>query len=333
MADLLRITECGLYCEAGDFYIDPWRTVDRAVITHAHSDHARRGSTRYLCAERGAALLDARIGPAEIQAVRYGEEIGINGVSVSLHPAGHILGSAQVRVEHRGEVWVVTGDYKTDSDPTCENFELVPCNTLVTECTFGLPVYCWPDPADVFSSINAWWRQNQEAGKTSVLFGYALGKAQRLLGGLDADIGPIYTHGAVENLTRLYRAAGVEIPSTTHVSDEQTPNDWSRAMVVAPQSANGSAWMRRFGSTSTAFASGWMRIRGRRTQRAVDRGFILSDHVDWPALMDVVRASGAERVIATHGYTDTIVRYLNEQGVRAEAMPTRYTGEEEGETS
>ena len=331
LADLLCITKRGLYCEAGDFYVDPWRAVDRAVITHAHSDHAHRGSKRYLCARRGAALLDARVGPAQIEAVDYGESVDFNGVRVSLHPAGHILGSAQVRVEHHGEVWVVTGDYKTDADPTCDDFELVRCDTLITECTFGLPVYCWPKPDDVFAAINTWWRQNQEAGKTSILFGYALGKAQRLIGGLDASIGPILTHGAVEKLTALYREAGVQLPPTAHVSDENAPQDFSRAMVVAPQSANGSAWLRRFHPASTAFASGWMRIRGRRRQRAVDRGFILSDHVDWPALMEVIDASGAERVIATHGYTDTVVRYLRERGCRAEAMPTRFRGEEEGE--
>ena len=331
MADLLTITPAGLYCEAGDFYVDPWRAVDRAVITHAHSDHARSGSASYLCARRGRALLNARIGPAKIESVEYGEPVAMNGVRVTLHPAGHILGSAQVRIEYRGEVWVVTGDYKTDPDPTCDPFELLNCHTLITECTFGLPVYCWPDPGTVFDSINSWWRQNQEAGKASLLFGYALGKAQRLIGGLDPTIGPIYTHGAVEKLTTLYRYAGVDLPPTTHVSAENAPADWSRAMIVAPQSAGGSAWVRRFGPYSTAFASGWMRIRGRRRQRAVDRGFILSDHIDWPALMTVIQQSGAERIIATHGYTDTVVRYLKERGLRAEAMPTRFRGEQDDE--
>ena len=329
MADLLTITPAGLYCEAGDFYVDPWRAVNRAVITHAHSDHARRGSTKYLCARRGRDLLNARIGPAEIEGVEFGEPVMMNGVRVSLHPAGHILGSAQVRIEHRGEVWVVTGDYKTDPDPTSDSFELVNCHTLITECTFGLPVYCWPDPDAIFDSINRWWRQNQEAGKTSLLFGYALGKAQRLLAGLDATIGPIYTHGAVEKLTEVYRRSGVDLPATTYVSDENAPADWSRALIVAPQSAGGSPWIRRFSPFSTAFASGWMRIRGRRRQRAVDRGFILSDHIDWPALMAVIRQSGAERVIATHGYTDAVVRYLTETGLRAEAMPTRFRGEQD----
>ncbi len=329
VADLLSITPSGLYCEAGDFYVDPWRAVERAVITHAHSDHARPGSKRYLCAARGAALLNARIGPAEIEGVPFGEPVNINGVRVSLHPAGHILGSAQVRIEYKGRVWVVTGDYKTDPDPTSDDFELIRCHTLITECTFGLPVYCWPKPAEVFEAINAWWRLNQEAGKTSVLFGYALGKAQRLIGGLDPGIGPIYTHGAVEKLTDLYRSAGVELPPTIHVSDEPAAADWSRAMVLAPQSENGRAWTRRFAPYSTAFASGWMRIRGRRRQRAVDRGFVLSDHVDWPALVDVIAESGAERIIATHGYTDTVVRYLQEQGMQAEAMPTRYRAEGE----
>ena len=329
MGDLLQLTKCGLYCEAGDFYVDPWRAVERAVITHAHSDHARRGSDSYLCADPCKRILQTRLGDINADSVAYGEPVNINGVHVSLHPAGHILGSAQVRIEHRGEVWVVTGDYKTDADPTCDAFELVPCNTLITECTFGLPVYRWPKPADVFNRINAWWRLNQQRGKASVLFGYALGKAQRLLGGVDASIGPIYTHGAVEKMTAVYRQEGVALPPTTYVTTESAPEDWSRALIIAPTSANGAAWMRRFGDHSTAFASGWMRIRGRRRQRSVDRGFILSDHVDWSQLLDVTAESGAERVLATHGYSDTVVRYLSSAGIEAAALPTRFRGEED----
>lgn len=329
MGDLLRVTNCGLYCEAGDFYVDPWRGVDRAVVTHAHSDHARRGSKSYLCADSCKRILEKRLGQINVESVAYGEPVTINGVRVSLHPAGHILGSAQIRIEHNGEVWVVTGDYKTDEDATCEAFELVPCHTLVSECTFGLPVYRWPKPSDVFNRINAWWRLNQERGKASVLFGYALGKAQRLIGGVDPSIGPIYTHGAVEKLTAIYRQEGVELPTTTYVTTESAPEDWSRALIIAPTSANGAAWMRRFGDHSTAFASGWMRIRGRRRQRSVDRGFILSDHVDWSQLLDVIDASGAERVLATHGYSDTVVRYLTSTGIDAAVLPTRFRGEED----
>jgi putative mRNA 3-end processing factor len=325
--DLLQATDCGLYCAAGDFYVDPWRPVDRAVITHAHSDHARRGSKKYLAAAPGASLLTARLGAIGLETLPYGRRITLNRVSLSFHPAGHILGSSQVRIEHDGHVWVVTGDYKTDPDPTCEAFELVRCHTLVTECTFGLPIYRWPGPRDVFASIHAWWRRNQEQGRTSVIFGYALGKAQRILGGLDPSTGPIFTHGAVENLAAIYRREGITLPPTKHVSDGAAGLD--RGLVVAPESANGSLWLRRFSNPSTAFASGWMMIRGRRRQRSVDRGFILSDHVDWPSLLRVIAESGADRVLATHGYADTLSRFLRERGLAAEPLPTHFRGETE----
>ena len=264
-----------------------------------------------------------------VEGLAYGERRRVGEVNVSFHPAGHILGSAQVRVEQGGEVWVITGDYKTDPDPTSAPFELLRCHTLVTESTFALPIYRWPAPMTTFSAINAWWRSNAEEGRASLLFGYALGKAQRLLAGLDAEIGPIYTHGAVERLNQVYRTAGVPLPPTQYVGDADSGSSWSGAMVIAPQSANGSVWMRRFGNASTAFASGWMTIRGRRRQRSVDRGFILSDHVDWPALLQVVRDSGAERVIATHGYSDVLVRFLREQGLQAEALATEFRGEDD----
>ncbi len=325
---LIRRTEYGLYCEPGDFHIDPWKPVRRALITHAHSDHARYGSTSYLTAASGARLVAMRTGSDAVEGIPYGETRTINGVRVSFHPAGHILGSAQIRVEYRGEVWVVTGDYKIDPDASCEPFELVPCHTLITECTFGMPIYRWEPPESVFGEISDWWRTNAEAGRASLLFGYALGKAQRLLAGLDATIGPIFTHGAVERLNRVYREEGVSLPHTRHVT-EGNREEWSRGIVVAPQSANGSLWMRKFGDLSTSFASGWMTIRGRRRQRSVDRGFILSDHVDWPQLLSVIQASGAEHVIATHGYTDVLVRYLREQGIRAYALETEYRGEDD----
>ena len=325
---LIHRTDYGLYCEAGDFHIDPWRPVQRAIITHAHSDHARAGSSAYLTAEPGARLVALRTRSEAVEGIPYGESRVINGVRISFHPAGHILGSAQVRVEHRGEVWVVTGDYKIDPDPSCEAFELVQCDTLITECTFGMPIYRWEPVTSVFAEIGEWWRSNAESGRASLLFGYALGKAQRLLAGLDEEIGPIFTHGAVDRLNAVYRAEGIRLPATRHVT-EGTKEEWSRGIVVAPQSANGSPWMRRFGDSLTAFASGWMTIRGRRKQRSVDRGFVLSDHVDWPQLLAVIESTGAERVIATHGYTDVLVRYLREKGLQAEALETDYRGEDD----
>lgn len=327
--DLIRLTEAGFYCPAGDFYIDPWQPVARAVITHAHSDHARWGSRSYLCARDGAGVLRSRMGAqASIQAVAYGEPVRINGVEVSLHPAGHILGSAQVRVAHRGQVWCLSGDYKTGADdPTCASFEPVRCHSFVTEATFALPIYRWQPQAELFAAINAWWRANQATGRASLLLGYALGKAQRLLAGLDPSLGPILCHGAVERLNRDYRAAGIALPPTEYSGAMARGFDWSRALIVAPPSAHGTPWTRRFGELSTAFASGWMRIRGTRRRRAVDRGFVVSDHADWPGLLDAIAATGAERVWVTHGYTAVLARHLEEQGLQAYAVPTRFEGE------
>jgi putative mRNA 3-end processing factor len=317
-----------LYCPAGGFHVDPWRPVERAVVTHAHADHARPGSRRYLAARPGERVLRARMGDeAEITDVDYGEAVDHNGVRVSLHPAGHVLGSAQVRIEHKGRVLVVSGDYKVEPDPTCAAFEPVRCHTFVTESTFGLPIYRWQPSEEVFADVNAWWRANQNEGRASLLFGYALGKAQRLLAGLDEGVGPIFTHGAVEKLARAYRDSGVSLPATTHVGEAPRGVDWSQAMIVAPPSAHGSSWARKFGPTSTALASGWMRIRGTRRRRAVDRGFVLSDHADWPGLLGAIAATGAEEVWVTHGYVAVLVRHLTEQGVNAKAVATHFEGE------
>jgi putative mRNA 3-end processing factor len=325
---LLQLTEAGFYCSAGNFYIDPWQPVERAVVTHAHADHLARGCRAYLVASPGELLARIRLGgSARLEALPYAEPLSIHGVRVSLHPAGHILGSAQVRLERAGEAWVVSGDYKTDPDPTCAPFELVRCHTFVTEATFGLPVYRWPPQTEVFAAIDAWWRANQQAGRASVLYAYALGKAQRVLAGVDASIGPIYTHGAVEGMNRAYRQAGVYLPPTELVTGAARP-DWSRALIVAPPSARGAPWVRRFGAQSSAFASGWMRIRGMRRQRAVDRGFVLSDHADWPGLNETITATGAERVWVMHGYVAVLVRWLREQGVEAYSVATRYSDEE-----
>ena len=324
---LLRVTDRGLYCEAGDFHIDPWASVDRAVVTHAHGDHVAWGCRAYLTASPGAGILGLRLDPgARIRGAAYGEPVEVNGVRVSLHPAGHILGSAQVRVEYGGEVWVVSGDYKTDPDPTCTAFETVRCHTFVTECTFGLPVYRWRPTGDVMAEVHAWWRANQSAGKASLLFGYALGKAQRLIAGLDPSVGPILTHGSVERMNAAYRAEGAPLAPTTHVAASDR-TQWKRAIIVAPPSTDGSTWARRFGAQSTAFASGWMAIRGTRRRRAVDRGFAISDHVDWPSLLAAIDATSAERIWATHGYTGVLVRWLREHGREAQAIETRYEGE------
>jgi len=313
-----------MYCPAGDFYIDPWRPVDHAVITHAHADHARRGHAHYLAAAPAEGVLRSRLGEIDLQAVAYGDVIEHRGVRVSLHPAGHVLGSAQVRVEHQGRVWVASGDYKVDSDPTCLPFEPVRCHCFITESTFGLPIYRWPTPAEVFADIDAWWRGNAAAGRASMLMAYSFGKAQRILAGVDASIGPIVVHGAVEPLNRAYRAAGVALPETQLVTEVKDKADLRRALVIAPPSVQGTPWSRRFGDYGDAFASGWMLVRGARRRRSVDRGFVLSDHADWPGLQSAIAATGAERVIVTHGYEAVMVRWLQEQGLEAGSFETEF---------
>ena len=319
---ILKSTPDGLYCPPGDFYIDPLRPVARAVITHAHADHARSGSRAYLCAREGHAILQARLGTdAQIETLSYGEVVHRNGVALSLHPAGHIRGSAQVKIVHRGHTTVVSGDYKTHSDPTCTPLEPLPCHTFISESTFGLPIFKWPPVEEVIAAINAWWRANSDQGRTSILFAYALGKAQRILAGLDATIGPILTHGAVEKINRIYRHDGVNLPETHYVDDVKERELRREALVIAPPSADNPAWMRRFPHRSRAFASGWMRIRGHRRRRSMDRGFVLSDHGDWEALVGTIAASGAETIGITHGYAAEMVRWLNEQGRQAATVP------------
>jgi len=327
--DLVRQTDRGLYCEAGDFHVDPWRPVDRAVITHAHADHARRGHRRYLAVDASEPVLRRRLGGVALQGVAYGEPVTINGVRVSLHPAGHVLGSAQVRIEHRGEVWVVSGDYKVEPDVTCVPFEPVRAHAFVTESTFGLPVYRWQPRAVLFAQIGAWWRGNADAGRASVLYAYSFGKAQRIVAGVDAGIGPIVCHGAVQSLNEAYRESGVALPPTLLASEVTDRSVLSRALVIAPPSARGLPWLARFGDASDAFASGWMQLRGARRRQSVDRGFVLSDHADWPGLQQAIGASGASRVFVTHGYVPVMVRWLASQGYEACAFETEYGGEQD----
>lgn len=325
---MIENTESGLYCRAGDFYIDPWKPVNRAVITHAHADHARHGCGSYLATPQCAILLKTRLGSGiTVQELPYGMPLDVNGIRLSLHPAGHILGSAQVRLERRGEVWVVTGDFKRHPDPTCAPFEPLRCHTLVTESTFGLPVFNWPAAEEAFSEINAWWRKNKEHGRACILFAYALGKAERIVAQVDAGIGPIFTHGAVQHMLDVYRQAGVPLPPTLPVSEDRQRETVTGALVIAPPSAAGSPWMRRFPGASRAFASGWMQIRGYRRRRAVDRGFVLSDHADWNGLLNTIYTSGAETVWVTHGYVEEMVQFLREKGIAAEALRTASSGE------
>lgn len=332
MQDMVVTRREGLYCVPGGFYIDPWRPVDRAVITHAHADHARIGHGRYLAAAPGAGVLKSRLGDIQLDALPYGERVVHNGVTISLHPAGHVLGSAQVRLEYRGEVWVASGDYKVEGDPTCAPFEPVRCDTFITESTFGLPIYQWRPQEEIFSDINDWWRRNAADDRASVLYCYAFGKAQRILSGIDPSIGPIICHGAVEPVNRAYREAGVPLPPTRMVTDVTDKTELRRALVLAPPSAGASPWIKRFGDYSDGFASGWMLLRGARRRRSVDRGFVLSDHADWPGLMQAIKSTEAQRVIVTHGQVAVMVRWLQQNGLDAGAFTTEYGAEEDMET-
>ena len=327
--DLVIATPQGLYCPPGDFYIDPWRSVDRAVITHAHADHARRGHRHYLAAAPGEGVLRSRMGEISLDAVPYGEKVVHNGVTISLHPAGHVLGSSQVRIEYRGEIWVASGDYKIGTDPTCLPFEPVRCHTFITESTFGLPIYRWQNDNDLFAEINAWWRENGDAGRASVVYPYAFGKAQRVLAGVVPSVGTIVIHGAVDPLNTAYRAAGVPLPPAFKVTDIEDKALLRRCLVVAPPSAQGTPWLRRFGEYSDGFASGWMQVRGAQRRRGVDRGFVMSDHADWPGLQYAIKESGAETVYVTHGSVGPMVRWLTEQGYEALSFTTEYGDEED----
>lgn len=316
---LVQVTRQGLYCERGGFHIDPWRPVERAVLTHAHSDHARPGSARYLATTSSLGILRRRLGAdAVVEGMAYGEERMVGGVRVSLHPAGHVLGSAQVRLEADGEVWVVAGDYKRAADPSCEPFEVVRCHTFVSEATFALPIYRWAPGAEVAHEIFTWWEQNRAAGINSMVFAYAFGKAQRILAELTRWTDrPVIAHGAVEALVECYREAGVAMVPTTRLGEAERRVKFAGELIVAPPSAFGSAWMRRFQPLQTGFASGWMRVRGVRRRKGYDRGFVLSDHADWPDLLRTVDECGAEQVIATHGFAETLARALRDRGKQA----------------
>jgi putative mRNA 3-end processing factor len=318
---LLRLTAAGLYCSRGGFHIDPWTAVARAVITHAHGDHAVTGSRQYLTAAPGLSILQHRMGPrARIQGLAYGEAVDLEGVRVSLHPAGHILGSAQVRVEHKGEVWVVSGDYKVAPDATCQAFEPVRCDTFITESTFGHSHYHWEPQAATFARIHDWWRSNQAAGRASLLYAYSLGKAQRLLAGLDQSIGPVHAHPVIERMSELYRQAGVPLPACD--ANGATAADWTRSLILIPPAARWSPDLPFHGHYTTAFASGWMVLPDQAAKRGVETGFALSDHADYDELLGAVAATGAQRILVTHGYIDEFVATLKHRGYDAVSQMT-----------
>jgi putative mRNA 3-end processing factor len=335
---VLKETAQGLHCPAGGFYIDPWQPVERALLTHAHGDHARPGSAAYLCTPQTVPLLRRRFGPdAVLESLPYGQPMTIGSVQVSFHPAGHVLGSAQIRIEGEEGVWVVAGDYKRAADPTCTPFEPVRCDTFITESTFGLPIYRWDETSAIMADILAWWNASRDAGKTAVIFCYTVGKAQRLLSELSqlTDT-PVYVHGMMTGMIEAYREAGVELPEVRQVI-ERNPSARERkaslagALVLAPLSARGTPWMRRLGTHSDAFASGLMRVRGVRRQRAYDKGFVISDHADWPALLQTISETGAARVLATHGHAEPLARFLQSTGLESGIIRTAWEGEPSGD--
>ena len=327
---LIESTEKGLYCAQGQFYIDPWRPVDKAVITHAHSDHARAGSGSYLCHRLTLPLLELRLGPHFYQGVEWGEPVYLNGVRVSLHPAGHIVGSSQVRVEYGGEVWVASGDYKTENDGLSGAFEPVRCHVFITESTFGLPIYNWKPQEQLFAGMQEWVELNAARDRASVLIAYSLGKAQRVLTGLASLAGPVYLHGAVWNVHQALQRAGIALPGAERVMPDMPKGLFRGKLVVAPPGAEGSSWMRRFGEYALGICSGWMQVRGNVRRRNADAGFALSDHADWKGLLEAIAATGAEKVMVTHGFQAALARYLNEKGIEAVEVKTEYGEDEEG---
>ena len=315
----------GLYCAAGDFYIDPSAPVANAVLTHAHGDHARPGSARYHAAAPGLGLLQWRLGGQAFDVHGYGDEFVLGRTRLSLHPAGHILGSAQLCIEVDGRRWVVSGDYKRQPDPTCAAFVPVPCDGFITEATFAFPVYRWPATDDVVGEIVDWWRGCAARGEAAVLYCYALGKAQRILAELARWQDPLpepmaWLHGAMIEPTQCYAQAGIAMLPTAPVMEQSRRGDFAGKLVLAPPAAQGSPWLRRMGAMSSGYVSGWMRLRGNRRRRSVDRGFVLSDHADWPALLRSIGQSGARQVLAMHGDGHALVRTLREAGLEADQL-------------
>lgn len=325
---LISFTDHGLYCSAGDFYIDPWHPVNHAVITHAHSDHARWGSAHYLCHEDTLPVLRLRLGNINTQSVAWGDPVYKNGVKISLHPAGHIIGSSQIRVEYKGEVCVISGDYKTEADGLSGNFEAIRCHTFITESTFALPIYQWEAQPKMFDNIGQWISNNQQNNTVSILIAYSLGKAQRLLQAITPVTENIFVHGAIWNTHKVLQDHGIPLPDVQRVTPDMPKSSFNRSVVIAPPGATESSWMKKFQPYKTAVCSGWMQVRGNFRRNNTDAGFALSDHADWKGLISAIEATGASKVFVTHGFQSVLSRYLNEKGIEAAEVKTAY-GEED----
>ena len=332
MVNLISFTDKGLFCEAGNFYIDPWQPVERALITHAHSDHAKPGNQFYLCHKYSKPILQLRLGNNHYQTVEWNETIFINGVKISFHPAGHIIGSSQIRLEYKDEVWVVSGDYKRENDGISGKFEPIKCHTFITESTFGLPIYKWKPQQEIYDDIINWISKNKENGKASVLIAYSLGKAQRVLQALKETTQTIFAHGAIYNLQQTLIDAGWDLNPVVRITPE-TPKDLLKdTVVIAPPGAEGTSWMKKLYPYSIGVCSGWMQVRGNARRRNVDAGFALSDHADWNSLLMTVKETGAEKVFVTHGFQAAFSRYLNEKNIAIAAEVKTQFGDEDEET-
>lgn len=330
---ILNFTDKGIYCIPGKFYIDPWKPVDYALITHGHADHARWGMTKYLCHHLTVPILHIRIGKdIQVQGIGYNEPININGVKVSFHPAGHIIGSAQIRMEYKGKVVVVSGDYKLQNDGLSTVFEPVKCHEFVTESTFGLPIYKWASTEKLNESMQNWVLQNQEIGKTSVFVGYSLGKAQRILNAVNG-IAPIYTHYSIAKLNQAYESAGIQLPNYETLDFRESVQHVNKGIVIVPPSLVDTAILKKIPNMVYAICSGWMQVRGARRWRSADAGFAVSDHADWDDLLKAVKETNAEKVYVTHGQTAVFAKYLNKNGIEAVELHTAFGNEDDDETT
>ncbi len=324
---LITLTSKGLFCSQAGLYIDPVRAVSGALITHAHADHARAGNGLYIAHENCVPVLNTRLGKIRTQGYAYGDTFNANGVRISFHPAGHVPGSAQIRFEYKGEVWVISGDYKLEDDGLSSAFEPVKCHTFITESTFGLPVFRWKPQQEIFQEIHAWWVSNTTKGKVSVMMAYGLGKAQRILMSLDSTYGPVVVHPALEEMNAVIRAFSPSLPLTLQPKDDIEVSQFRNAFIIVPPAAIDTPWLNRFKPYSLAFASGWMNLRGRKMWNAADMGFVLSDHADWDGLNEAVAATGAEKIYVTHGYAEVFAKWLREKGKDAEILESLYEAE------
>jgi putative mRNA 3-end processing factor len=328
---LIQFSNKGIYCKQGDFYIDPWQPVDLAVTTHGHADHVKWGNKAYLCHDLTKPILNQRLGlDLKIETLPYNKQIDINGVKLSLFPAGHVIGSSQIRLEYKGEICVVSGDYKVEYDGISTAFEPVRCHTFVSESTFGLPIYKWQPQDIIFSQIKDWVSNNHDSNKTSVLVAYSLGKAQRLIKGLDG-YSKIYVHNSIANLNEGFIKAGVDLPETIRITADTKKEHLQRGIVIVPPALAEGRWIKNLTNGATGVCSGWMQVRASRRWRSADAGFALSDHADWPGLLSAIEATQAEMVYVTHGFTATFSKYLNEIGIESEEVKTQYGNEEEDE--